>query len=133
MLLLLLLCKLLIDFGLQLKAVEQDPKLKLQVIGLTNKRLLWIFCLMPQLIRLRLRKLLLRRVYVEQEVRRGLSFLAASQPCQGVPLPTVSRRALIIFVVLGRHERVIEVLLLCTSWLSVSGLPLGHLLILPFS
>ena len=43
-----------------------------------------------------------------------------------MPLPTVRRRGMVIFVdVLGRHERVIEVLLLCTSRLCVSGLPLG--------
>lgn len=52
MLLQLLLCKLLIDLGLQLEAVEQDPELKLQIIGLTNKRLLWILCLVPWLFRL---------------------------------------------------------------------------------
>ena len=65
MLLQLLLCKLLIDLGLQLEAVEQDPELKLQIIGLTNKRLLWILCLVTWLIRLLLGQLLLRRVYVE--------------------------------------------------------------------
>ena len=59
-----LLYKLLIDFGLELEAVEQDSELKLQIIGLANERILRV--LISVMLRL---VLLLRRIYVEKEVR----------------------------------------------------------------